>query len=298
MDVHWEAEDVDTLDLNEINNYETATADLLTKALKQESESELGLLPEQQVLAADMHVKNVTKTNNKFHLNALVEVLYLAESGVADMASILILLTRQEQVEQAVLRDIYQIMGGTAESVVVNFEMLEPPATMLWELEEHAHDAQKVDQTLIIACTCLCAALVLVTSVLLYVAGGWRDLREKMEEQIDWIKNTRRTYSQDEDDEESAGVDVADSQSYEGDADDSAATNPNGILGASSKDNGVEGMGIHRTPERGMDEEGYETTPFSEISHYTDSSRAPLGISSMRKMNSDYENTLPPLAYQ
>ena len=101
------------------------------------------------------------------------------------------------------------------------------------------------------------------------------------------------------------GVDVADSQSYEGDDDgDEVATNPSGIIGAASKEeNAIEGLGINSTPERGINDDGYDTTPFSEMSNYTDTSRAPLGIASMRKMQQnsnrhDAMMSLPPLAYQ
>jgi hypothetical protein len=128
-----------------------------------------------------------------------------------------------------------------------------------------------------------------------------------MDEQMDWFKSNRQTQSMDED-EESGGVDVADSQSYgnddDDDDDDDAATNPSGILGANSQeeDNAAAGLGINRTPERGIDDDGYQTTPFSEMSKYSDVSRRPLGIQSMRKMQQpgreDKFMTLPPLAYQ
>ena len=307
MEVDWVADDVNTLSLYEINEFENAIAVLLYTTMKKESESNVGLLPEQKVLAIDLHVKNVTKKESAFHLNAVVDVLYVAEAGIPDMASVLIRLSRQEKVEDRLLDDIYEILGGTAESVAVNFKTLEPPAQMLWELEEHTHSSQKADRSLILACTLLCAALVLVTSVLLYVAGGWRDLREKLEEQIDWFKTQRRTLNSEseDDDEESGGVDVADSQSYEGDDDDGdeEATNPSGIIGAASKEgNAMEGLGINSTPERGINDDGYDTTPFSEMSTYTDTSRAPLGITSMRKMQNGKRHdsmlsSLPPLAY-
>ena len=302
MEVDWVADDVNTLSLYEINEFENAIAVLLYTTMKKESESNVGLLPEQKVLAIDLHVKNVTKKSSSFHLNAVVDVLYVAKAGVPDMASVLIRLARQEKVEDKLLDDIYEILGGTTESVSVNFKTLEPPATKLWEFEDHEHSSQ-ADTSLILACTLLCAALVLVTSVLLYVAGGWRDLREKLEEQIDWLKNHKRTYSEDSD-EESGGVDVADSQSYEGEVDEEA-TSPSGIIGAASKDNGmgIEGLGVNSTPERGITDDGYETTPFSEMSQYTDTSRAPLGITSMRKLQNPPNrdsllSSLPPLAYQ
>lgn len=306
MEVDWVTEDINTLSLYEINEFENAIAVLLHTTLKKESESNVGLLPEQKVLAVDLHVKNVTKKSTAFHLNAVVDVLYVAEAGIPDMASVLIRLSRQENIQDQLLDDIYSILGGSAESISVNFKTLEPPATKLWEFEDHDHSAQKADTSLILACTLLCAALVLVTSVLLYVAGGWRDLREKLEEQIDWFKNQRRTYSSDESDEESGGVDVADSQSYEGDdSGDEEATSPSGIIGASSKDenNTMAGLGVTSTPERGITDDGYDTTPFSEMSEYTDTSRVPLGIASMRKMQqggdrSSMLSSLPPLAYQ
>lgn len=305
MEVEWVAEDVSTLSLHEINEFENAIAVLLYTTMKKESESNVGLLPEQKVLAIDLHVKNVTKKSSSFHLNAVVDVLYVAQAGIPDMASVLIRLSRQENVEDSLLDDIYEILGGTAESVNVHFKTLEPPATKLWELQDHDHASQKADTSLILACTLLCAALVLVTSVLLYVAGGWRDLREKLEEQIDWIKDQRRTYSSDESDEESGEIDVADSGSA--DEGDEEATNSSGIIGASSNDNNaMEGLGINSTPERGITDDGYDTTPFSEMSNYTDTSRAPLGITSMRKMlpsnghrdRDSMLSSLPPLAYQ
>jgi hypothetical protein len=307
MEVDWTTDDVNTLSLSEINEFENAIAVLLHTTMKKESESDVGLLPQQKVLAIDLQVKNVTKKNSAFHLNAIVDVLYVAEVGIPDMASVLIRLSRQENVEDKLLDDIYEILGGTADTVSVNFKTLDPPATKLWELVDHDHSAQKVDTSLILACTLLCAALVLVTSVLLYVAGGWRDLRDKLEEQIDWFKTQRRTYSSDESDEESGGVDVADSQSYGGDddSDEEQAASPNGIIGASSKDenNAMAGLGVTATPERGISDDGYESTPFSEMSEYTDTSRLPLGIASMRKMQQNggrdsMLSSLPPLAYQ
>lgn len=301
--MEWVAEDVEALNLNEVNEFESAIAVLLYNTMKRESGSIAGLLPDQQVLATDLHVKNVTKKGTSFDLNAIVDVLYVAEAGISDMASVLIRLSRRENVDEMLLDDIYEIFGGTADSVTLNYKSLDPPATMLWEIEEHAHSNQKADKILILACALLCAALVLVTSVLLYVAGGWRELRERMEEQMDWFKQ-HRTYSNDEEDEESGNVDVADSQSYGEDDADEEATNPSGIIGASSKEeNAAEGLGINRTPERGNDDDAYSTTPFSEMTNFTDTSRAPLGISSMRKMQqtgsrNDNMLSLPPLAYQ
>lgn len=306
MEVNWVADDIDTLNLHEVNEFESSMAVLLYSSMKKESQSDVGLLPQQKVLAVDMHVKNVTKQGTDFYLKAMVDVLYVAEgsSGVSDMASVLIRLARQEQVEDILLRDIYEILGGTASSITVNFRSMDPPATMLWEIEEPVDSGKKTDKALILACTLLCAALLVVTTVLLYVVGGWRDLREKLEEQMDWIKQNRRTYSGDEDDvDEESGIDVADSD----DADE-VATNPSGILGATSNEDNEQmartaGLGIHSTPERGIDgDAGYDTTPFSEMSTYTDTSRAPLGIASMRKMQQnggqDSMMSLPPLAYQ
>ncbi|CAB9502883.1 expressed unknown protein [Seminavis robusta] len=308
MELDWVANNVSSLNLQEINEFESAIVVLLHTTMKKESESDVGLLPEQQVLAVDLHVKNVTRQESNFHMNAVVDVLYVAKAGVPDMASILIRLSRKENVADMLLDDIYDILGGSAESVVINFKTAEPPAQKLWQVEDDGISKEKADKTLILACTLLCASLVLVISVLVYVAGGWRDLREKLDEQIDWFKNQRNTYSADEDDdEESGGVDVADSQSYEGDEDDEDeddddnATAPSGIIGASSKEeNAAEGLGINRTPERGITDDGYDTTPFSEMSAYTDTSRAPLGITSMRKMRNpnDKMMSLPPLAYQ
>jgi hypothetical protein len=302
MEVDWVAKDVATLNLDEINEFESAIAVLLHDTMKKESESVTGLLPEQKVLATDMHVQNVTKNDKYFHLEALVDVLYVAELGVPDMASVLIRLSRRENVEGKLLEDAHEILGAPLQSIVLNYKTLDPPTTKVWEFEEH-HSSDKADKSLILACTLLCAALALVTIVLLYVAGGWRDLKDKLEEKMDWFKDHRKTYSSDEEeaDEEEGGVDVADSQSYEGDEDEDVVTNPSGMLGASSKDEGnaAEGLGIHRTPERGIDEDGYTTTPFSEMSNYTDTSRAPLGITSMRKMQQGGNRFgLPPLAYQ
>ena len=321
MEVDWSIdseEATDNLNLHDVNSLEASMAVLLHTSLKLESEQiNAGLLPQQKVLAVDLHVKNVTQKDSTtnaidFHMNAMVDVLYVANANhaVQDMASVLIRLARQEQIEEQISDDIYSILGNTANTVTINFRSVDPPSSMLWEIEEHVDNSgENTDKALILACTLLCASLLVVTAVLLYVVGGWRDLREKLEEQMDWIKS--RTYSGSHDEgsnnsgDEESGIDVADSESV-----DDQATNPSGILGAASNEEHqrmarTAGLGIHSTPERGIDgDAGYDTTPFSEMSQYTDSSRAPLGISSMRKMDqqpiesSNRMMSLPPLAYQ
>jgi hypothetical protein len=303
MEVNWVSENVSILNLQEINEFETAIAVLLDVNLKNESSN--GLLPEQDVLTVDVHVKNVTKKDSNFRLHAIVDVTYVAPAGVPDMASILIRLSRKANVEDLLLEDIHHILGGDAESMAINFKTLDPAAQMLWESPESANKEQ-ADTALILACALLTTALVIVTAVLLYVAGGWRDLREKFDEQLDWFKSHRPTDSNDEsddddDDGESGGVDVADSRSDDGEHDDDdSATNASGIIGASSKEgHAAEGLGIHRTPERGISSDGYDTTPYSEMSAYTDSSRANLGITSIRKLTGGNKMAaLPPLAYK
>lgn len=300
MEISWEAQNKDTLSLQKINEFEDALSVLLHNSMKTESQSNTGLLPDQTVLATEIHVKNVTRDNQSFQLNAIVDVLYVADDGVSDMASILIRLSRKDDVHKQLLNDIYDILGADAGSVVMNFRAIQT-TNKLWQVE-HNHNGGKADRSLILACTLLCAALVVVTSVLMYVAGGWKDLKERLEEQMVWFKEQRRTYSEDED-EESGGVDVADSNDDDDGDDD--GTNPSGILGATSQDNNenvAQGLGIHRTPERGLDDDGYQTTPFSEMSKYSDTSRVPLGIQSMRKMPQPGRDSkflsLPPLAYK
>lgn len=319
MEVDWSIDTTTSttdLNLHDVNSLESSLAVLLHTRLKTESQQiNAGLLPQQQVLAVDLHVKNVTQlsTEGDFHMNAMVDVLYVADSTavVQDMASVLIRLTRQEDIEALLRDDIDTILGQEAQAVTINFRSVHPPSSMLWEIEEHVDNSGKnTDKALILACTLLCAALFVVTTVLLYVVGGWRDLRDKLEEQMEWIKSRTYSGSHDEDDsgDEESGIDVADSESV-----DDQATNPSGILGAASNEEQQQrmartaGLGIHSTPERGIDgDAGYDTTPFSEMSQYTDSSRAPLGISSMRKMDQQPIETttshrmmaLPPLAYQ
>jgi hypothetical protein len=294
MELNWVSENVTLLNLEEINEFESAIAVLLETIMKNESTSVDGLLPEQQVLTVDVHVTNVTKKDSNFRMHALVDVAYVANAGVPDMASVLIRLSRKEQAEKLLLEDIHDILGkGTVESMAVNFKAIEPSAQVLWEIGETSNSKTKADTTLIVVCAVLSGALVLVTAVLLFVAGGWRDLREKLDEQIDWFKQQRHTDSNDEDDDDEEGEHDSD--------DDDSATNASGIIGASSKDeNAAEGLGINGTPERGISSYGYDTTPYSEMSAYTDASRAPLGITSMRKMQKGGNRlaTLPPLAYK
>ena len=326
MELNWVDENVSQLDLQKIIQFESAIAVLLEDGLKSESsaldesdDNTDSLLPEQQVLSVHVQVSNVTKKDTHFRMHGSVDVILVAPNNgepdaIPDMASVLIRLSRKETVQEPLTEDVFATLGTSAESIVLNFKSLTdaPNAILLWDMASQGRSKEQADTALILACSLLSGALVLVTGVLLYVAGGWRDLRDKLDEQLDWFKTQRRTDSNDEDDqdEESGGVDVADSRSDEGDHDDDddeddddddSATNASGIIGASSKDeqHAAQGLGINRTPERGIAGDGYDTTPYSEMSGYTDSSRANLGITSIRKMQGNGKKlNLPPLAYK
>jgi len=328
MEMDWTAAGIDTLNLGDVNALEDAMSVLLYTTLRQESESDVGLLADQNVLTVDTQVQNVVKTNNannnnssknEFTMRAVVDILYVENKDIGaieDMASVLTQFAQQEQLEQTLADDMDTILGGMTSSISLKFRSMDddqtrPVTTMLYETtnsSEGSNALKEANMILIIACSILGAALVFMSVVLLYVVGGWRDLRQRLQDQIFWIKQQHRTYSSDAESEtpdEESGIDVADS----GDADDCAATNPSGILGASASEEYEEqqrqrmrtaGLGIHSTPERGIDgDAGYDTTPFSEMSQYTDTSRVPLGIASMRKMQQSADgSSLPPLAFQ
>jgi hypothetical protein len=154
-------------------------------------------------------------------------------------------------------------------------------------VDEKYSDNEKV---LIIVASVLSFALFILSVILIWIAGGWLALRKQVKVLIHREEEmTRMTKQQDiepqptQETDEEVGSPREDATNF---------TNPSGILGvnpyygrSAGYPNALDGLGIKMTPARqGNSGDSEIFTPMSEATHYSDSGRAPIGITSMRKL--------------
>jgi hypothetical protein len=128
------------------------------------------------------------------------------------------------------------------------------------------------DKSLLISCILLACALFSISTVLLYVTGGWSACRQSC---------TSCLFEEVDDEYAVAKMSTFQIQSYDGDRSDKDAEvqsvvtdNPDGMLGGR-----LAGLGIQTPMRRGHYEDGDSLTPMSELQ-----TPVPLGIQSMRKL--------------
>jgi hypothetical protein len=157
------------------------------------------------------------------------------------------------------------------------------------------------EKTLIIVVTFLSMALLVVSAVLCWITGTWFELRKQLQilmqreeemARMSMQQNNLKTKPTDETEKHNENNDDGSP------ARDSHLTEPSGFLGANNpyhvSSQALNGLGIKMTPLRDRRSSSGDDgdDPGTPMSTYSDSSRAPIGILSMRKLMPESSNAL------
>jgi hypothetical protein len=213
-------------------------------------------------------------------LQSLIHVIHSGEQGLVDLAGLLMFVTSRNTTDSS-FTALDQLIGLDTPITMISFTnedgsvLLGTADVLIEEDDENISDTEK---TLIIASSVLAFALLFVSIILIWVAGGWLALRKQVKVLIHREEELTRMTKQQELNE----LPTADEEDE--DEENTQMTNPSGILGVDP--NAMHGLGIIMTPGRRRDfsDNGSDiATPMSAATEYSEN-RSPLGIMSMRKL--------------
>jgi len=321
MNMSWET--ADYLSLQKAFQIETLSAQYFAQVL----EENFGLETQQQLeqdkygdysynspsivlLNTQMDITNERLRNDHLYLDSIVVTITyasLTEVPISDLDTVLMhAMQRDPAAFPAVLAPT---LGDTiAQRMDVAFRPYKEPE-LVAALEVRVPDAKgsrtAADKGLIVGCVLLSIMLVIVSSTLLHITGGWRVCREK-------ISNCLLEEIDDDECDGGSRADTkpsfnVDSTSYgediESNAPSGVATEPSGMLGVNDinpygRRDPTKGLGMIKTPtgrESGgnfseyggdsvIDNNSEIMTPFSNGTATTMDGGQPMGILSRRKM--------------
>jgi hypothetical protein len=270
-----------SFEVDDIAEIERQTATYFVELLAVEEEINKYLTT---VLKVSVGVQqSITRNTGEVTLDTVVDLVYRSDEGIPlQLDHILAKLVSADS------SSTFNPNGITALSL--DFYAVEDDSKIIFV--EAGEDAQRssADVGLIVASVILSAILVLVSSVLLYITGGWEAFQhavtnclfeEVEEDDENYLSHSKSTFQvQSSDEAENEGEEDDDISSIETGM-QSPMTNPSGMLGGLPP---TQGLGI-LTP--GHNPSGYgEYTP-DDDTRMTVSSTNHLGITSMRKMPQD-----------
>jgi hypothetical protein len=324
MDWVWQPEQASVpLSVTDIYQLETDTGIFLTDLFRHDQVEVLAnatatsgeasddiinsLLQEQIVFSVTLQVRQQLARNGRQVLETIVTCQYLSESGIpADLPAVLfqIINKNQQQLPSDAARAFKYMLAAAisvTEASTLSFSIRSFDESKILESVAQIDEPEVLDDDddngrtgadkgLVVATVFLSIMVIAVSSVLLYITGGWRAchqavsncLFEEVDDDYDAPrqKNTFQDFDNDEDEEYSDEGDEEDDSIETG-----IATNPTGVLGVQSHDENADpmaGLGI-KTPSRSMyDNKNVDMTPMSAMT--TNDNDAPLGIMSMRKL--------------
>jgi hypothetical protein len=289
MTLEWRSESATPLSVDAIFQIEQAAASYFSDLLADTTHS---ALQDNTVIHTDVAARKQNVAVDNVVLETEIAVISMGDTGILDLAELLQYLTRKNTTNSS-FTNLDFLIGMDIKLSIVSFNFaigsellsqIEPESQVA---EEKYSDNEKV---LIIVASVLSFALFILSVILIWIAGGWLALRKQVKVLIHREEEmTRMTKQQDieaqptQETDEEVGSPREDATNF---------TNPSGILGvnpyygrSASRLNALDGLGIKMTPaRRGNSEESDIFTPMSEATHYTDSGRAPMGITSMRKL--------------
>lgn len=308
MTLEWRTETSTPLSIDTIFQVEQATSSYFFELLNNDAYGEL-LPNDQKILQTEVVARKQNVAVENVVLETEVSVINVGETGIVDLAEILQLVTVQDTTDLSAFTNLDFIIGLDIELSTVSFNFaigsellsqMEPVSSTASAPESDGKYSDN-EKVLIIVASVLSFALFALSVILIWIAGGWLALRKQVKILIHREEElTRMTKQQD------IGIDQQPTQDTDeegvgspgGDA--TVMTNPSGILGVNpyygksgmNRSNPLDGMGIKMTPARthGGRADSEMFTPMSEATHYTDSGRVPIGITSMRKLIPDDNN--------
>lgn len=263
--------------------------------------------PARDIVDVTVNVRQQTQSadpaNKMVTLDSQVTVLHVddpASNSISDLAALLTFLVNKNNTDASyVYLDNRIGIGATANEIgFISFSYVGPSNIVnnltlpeSYQAELSSSGRSNSEKTLVIVTTFLSLALVVISVVLVWVGGGWLELRKQVQILIRREEElTRMTMQQqqleskptDKTEEEHGGEDSP--------ARETQFTNASGFLGANNpyhtSSRALQGLGIKMTPGRdrhgNVDDDADDlATPMST---YSDSGRAPIGIMSMRKL--------------
>jgi hypothetical protein len=230
------------------------------------------------------------------YLQSEIHVSHVGYEGLSDLASLLMFLTSRNTT------DSFFTALDNSIGLGIEIEMLsianEGESTLLTSLEgASVQDSMytKSEKTLIVVTSVLAFALFSMSIILIWIAGGWMSLRKQIKVLIHREEEmTRMTREADLKENPTEETHEEEGGSPGGD-DASRFTSASGILGVNpyygrqgTHRSALDGLGIKMTPARGTrdfnDMDSDIQTPMSDATGFSDTNRAPLGITSMRKL--------------
>ena len=268
----WKSVAESTVSASNLYSFENTATAFLSHLLVHEEDSD-GLLAGKHVLeatvsVADSKVEPFPGDQFDFLLESVVNLLYVGRSEFNEFSTVLekVILAHEGKGLFELLNDINIIdQGGT--SFLLSFSPTEEVSRELYVIPDHG-DA-KADHGLVAACIVLAICLLVVSGLLLWMAGGCAAIKSV----LPWFRQegVRKPYGRNNKREQSA----------------ERVETGSGILGAAASEDS-ENMPPGFTPTRGLyRDESDIMSPLSQITNITDASSrvVPLGITSMRKLN-------------
>lgn len=241
MDLSWDIDSTD-ITISKVYEIEETTSDYF--------------MATNDFVSCSVQATDLVVRNGRRFLSTLVTATYQGQ-----LAYELDTLLSQHSVNKQEFNDIFVDALGISGAESVTATLLPYQDTRIMDLES-MNERTAADMGLIVATSCLAFLLVFVSTVLLYITGGWgacinkvmNCLFEEVEE------------DEDMDDYQMAKQATFQVQSYDEDTQGEATCNPNGVLGA------------EQNPAAGIINV-HPSTPTSEMT-----GGQPLGITSMRKL--------------
>ena len=225
-------------------------------------------------------------------LESIFQVVYSGEQGIADLAGLLMFVSNGN----STFTELDDIVPSDVKVQLISFAN-EGDSVLLSSVDKTDHFARTdSEKTLITASAILSFTLLAMSIILIWVAGGWLALRKQVKILIHREEELTRMTK----DRENALKQVATaSQEYDEESngqqspndDGTRFTSASGILGVNpyygddARPGGaLEGLGIKMTPGRRSPDSELGSEIATPMSEFSDVSRMPLGITSMRKL--------------
>lgn len=268
MDMEWTTSTAAAVEsITTIYSLETAVATFISDSWNPSADA---LINGKSLLSNVMSVVDQSAvSSNLTVVNSTVTLLYAAKDGQAiDVAAVLTNLVTGN----LLLARVGGILGSDIKTISLMFAN---NGTTPYPYE--APKGCNASKGLITACIILSLCVVFVSGVLLWVAGGWYQIRQSMRDLMRYNTEDKLPYGT--------------RQQRTEDEDDDSPSKSSGIIGANpvqrqNHGRGGQGVELKLTPGRGLyaDDASDMLSPMSQQTDVTDNSRPPLGIKSISKL--------------
>ena len=234
------------------------------------------------------------QTHSDILLESIFQVVHTGEQGLADLAGLLMFVSSRN----TTFSELDEVIPSEVTVGMISFAN-EEDSVLLSTAVDKSDSFSRTDseKTLITASAILSFTLLAMSIILIWVAGGWLALRKQVKILIHREEELTRMTKQ----QENALKQVATaSQEYDEESLDRQSptndeatrfTSASGILGVNpyygddARGGGaLDGLGIKMTPGRRSPDSELGSELATPMSEFSDASRMPLGITSMRKL--------------